>query len=308
MQKNLAAADERPPVIVFTCGRTGSTLLIRMLNCLPRTIMWGEHNGALKPLLSSYSRLRDVAENKFVARAANLLQPVYDREPILSVQGMSIEWLNWFTVADIDRVYREFVTGLFYPESARGRFSRWGFKEIQYRDVELGLLRKLFPGMKAIILYRNPAAIIASQFKNFAKEDGERLPRVLKNVGIFYQFAAQQAQQESDADESPLFISYEEVVGDFDGSVRVLQEFLKEEFLPSVGEIENNIGHFRSRKFVSKWSGDPLEDIEKWQRASDLEVPARKFRLIVDNYEAVIAATTAKTRAINCGSVTRSMP
>lgn len=275
-----------------------------MLNCLPSTIMWGEHNGALRPLLNSYARVRDVATNRFVAQAAKLLQPVYDREPILNKPGMSIEWLNWFTVDDIDRLYRNLITDLFYPDSAKDRFSRWGFKEIQYRDVELATLRTLFPGMKAIILYRNPAAIVASQFRNFAKNDGERLPKILRNVEGFYQFAAQKAQLERNANESLLLISYEQIVDDFDSTIRVLQEFLGEEFLPSIEEIEANIVHFRSRKFEPTWSGDPLEDIENWQRTLELEVPAQRFQLIVDNYNAVIAATTVKAEAVNCGSAT----
>lgn len=297
MQKYLAEADERPPVIVFTCGRTGSTLLIRMLNCLPRTIVWGEHNGALRPLLSSYARLRTVADNKFVARAANLLQPVYDREPILSGQGMSIEWLNWFSTADVDRLYRELITGLFHPDSAKQRFSRWGFKEIQYRDGELGLLRMLFPAMRTIILYRNPAAVLASQFRNFAKHDGERMPKIQRNVEGFFQFAAQQAERKDQADNPPLFISYEEIVGAFAHSVLKLQDFLEEEFTDSIEEIERDIDRFGKRRRSISWSGNPLEDFETWQSAMDVKLALRTIRRVAEYYDLIVTANTEVLRA-----------
>jgi hypothetical protein len=292
-----AAAEERPPVFVFTCGRTGSTLLIRMLNCLPDTIMWGEHNGSLKPLLNSYSRVRDVAGNQFVAQASQLLQPVYDRQPILTKPGMSIEWLNWFTEADIDRLYRDFIIGLFYPESVRSRFSRWGFKEIQYRDFELSVLRKLFPGMKAIILYRNPAAVFASQFRNFAKGDGERLPKIIKNIESFYQFAAAQAERQDEGDDRPLFISYEEIAGAFDDSVLKLQQFLEEEFSSSIEALAKDIVRFRKRRSPLKWSSNPLEDFDAWQRTTEVKVPRRRIQLMVDSYDAVLKATGAEQTA-----------
>ena len=298
MQDVPAAAEERPPVFVFTCGRTGSTLLIRMLNCLPDTIMWGEHNGSLKPLLNSYSRVRDVANNQFVAQASQLLQPVYDRQPILTKPGMSIEWLNWFTEADIDRLYRDFITGLFYPEEVRGRFSRWGFKEIQYRDFEATMLRKLFPGMKAIILYRNPAAVFASQFRNFAKGDGERLPKIIKNIESFYQFAAAQAEREDDGEDRPLFISYEEIASAFGDSVLKLQQFLDEDFSSSIEEIAKDIARFRKRRNLLKWSSNPIEDFDAWQRTTEVKVPRRRIQLMVDSYEAVLKATAAERTAM----------
>lgn len=298
MQDVPAAAEERPPVIVFTCGRTGSTLLIRILNCLPDTIMWGEHNGSLKPLLQSYSRVRDVANNQFVAQASQLLQPVYERQPILSKPGMSIEWLNWFTEADIDRLYRDFIIGLFYPEEVRGRFSRWGFKEIQYRDFEATMLRKLFPGMKAIILYRNPAAVFASQFRNFAKGDGERLPKIIRNIESFYQFAAAQAEREDDGEDRPLFISYEEIAGAFGASVLKLQQFLEEDFSSSIEELAKDIARFRKRRNSLKWSSNPLEDFDAWQRTTEVKVPRRRIQLMVDCYQAVLNATAAERTAM----------
>lgn len=295
MDKSFETADATQPVVVFTCGRTGSTLFIRILNCLPRTIVWGEHNGSLKPLLNSYSRFREVAINRFVTEASELLLPVYERQPIVSERGMSIEWLNWFTQADIDRLYREMITGLFYPEPIRERFSRWGFKEIRYREFELGMLRKLFPGMKAIILYRNPAAVFASQFTHFAKNDGERVPRVLKNIEAFYQFAAREAMREREPEEpASLFVSYEEIAGQFSETLLKLQDFLGEEFLNSVEEIRNNIARFQEHRARTKWTGEPDRDFDSWAQRMEIPLPEKQIRSIVSCYRDVVQAKMAR--------------
>lgn len=58
------------PVLVFTWGRKGSMLLIRMLNWLLATTTRGEHDGSLKPLLTSHSCIRDDAGSRFVTKAA----------------------------------------------------------------------------------------------------------------------------------------------------------------------------------------------------------------------------------------------
>ena len=255
--------------------------------------MWGEHNGALRPLLAAYSRIRDVAGNRFVAQAAPLLQPVYDRQPILSDRGMSIEWLNWFTAEDIDRLYRDLITAQFYPESVRDRFSRWGFKEIRYREFENGMLRRLFPGMKVIILYRNPAHVFASQYKHFAKYDKERVPGLLNNIETFFQFAAREADRNSGPEECPLFISYEEIAADFDSAIVKLQGFLDEEFSGIIEEIGNDIARFRDRRGSGASAEDPMAEFSNWQERTALKLPGKRIQVIAECYEFLLNAAAA---------------
>lgn len=288
MQKMLETEPERPPVIVFTSGRTGSTLLIRMLNCLPRTIVWGEHGGVLRPLLQSYSSARDVAGNRFVGEAAEHLQPVIERRPITSNPGkMSIEWLNWFGHHDIDALYRGMIRGLFYPDSVRQKFSRWGFKEIRYREPEYDMLRMLFPGMKAIILYRNPADVCASQMKNFAKSDSERFPRLFSSLENFYRFAAHCADDESSEGNPPLFISYEELTEEFEESLGRLELFLGEEFTASIEDIRNNIDWFIGEKDRSRMDGTSLQQLITLNRECGAEVPAKRLQSIAEYYDKI---------------------
>lgn len=278
---------QEAPVIVFTCGRSGSTLLARILNCLPRTVVWGEHGGALKPLLGSYTHMRRVADSRFVTKAAELLEPVLERQPILSRPGMSIEWLNWFDAADVDDLYRRHIIELFYPERIRMEFSRWGFKEIRYRDVEYDGLRQLFPDMKAIILYRDPAAICASQFKHFAKNDSTRVEPLLKGIETFFKFARGLMTDLKNEDEQVLFISYEDLVENFCGSVAHIQEFVQEEFIEGVGQIGQDIRGFRAKRSKGTPSGNPVDDFASWRKSVDAAVPMARFRHIAGHYEEV---------------------
>lgn len=291
MEKSVSVAEERPPVIVFTCGRTGSTLLTRMLNCLPRTIVWGEHGGLLKPLLQSYSKGSEVAAHPLVKQGAQLLQPVIDRKAVVPGRRMSLEWLNWFAPADIDRLYQDSVRELFYPESVRGQFTRWGFKEIRYRDFEYGMLRKLFPSMKAIILYRNPAAVCSSQYRHFAKNTPHRFPAIVRNVAAFYRFAAGTAQNQPERD--VLFVSYEEIVKDFANTSRLLESFLGEGFGPQLSEIGAEVQSFLNRKNPSEamLSEDgPAEAFAQWRERAGVSAPGQSFEEIVELYNSIRAA------------------
>jgi hypothetical protein len=296
MQKAVTAAQERPPVIVFTCGRTGSTLLTRMLNCLPRTIVWGEHGGLLKPLLLSYSKGSEVAVHPLVRQGAELLQPVIDRKAVVPGRRMSLEWLNWFTPADIDRLYQGAIRELFYPASVRVQFTRWGFKEIRYREFEYAMLRKLFPCMKAIILYRNPAAVCASQYKHFAKNRPDRFPAIIRNVAAFYRFAAMTAENPPERD--VLFVSYEEIVRDFANTSRLLGAFLEEAFAPQLSEIEGEVQAFLRRKQPSASEDDPIGAFADWKARTDVPVPARSFEGIVESYDSLHAALRTAQAAV----------
>lgn len=291
MQEVMGTADERSPVIVFTCGRSGSTLLARMLNCLPQTIVWGEHGAALSPLLKSYSSARKVAESRLVTESTRYLQPVLQRQPILRNSGMSIEWLNWFTANDIATLYQQLVSDLFYPEMVRDRFARWGFKEIRYREVEYDLLRQLFPDMKAIILHRSPVAVCASQFKHFGKENTKIVPYILNRLESFYRFAAQVAECQSEAEHRTLFISYEEINFDFENSVSALQTFLDEEMLPGVAEIGAEVKAYNRRRPVQPASDRCFEDLLAWKATVGADVPDSKLGVISQHYQRLTELT-----------------
>jgi hypothetical protein len=183
------------------------------------------------------------------------------------------------------------VRELFYPETVRDRFTRWGFKEIRYRDFEYAMLRQLYPRMKAIFLYRNPAAVCASQFTHFAKNKPDRLPGVVRNVNGFYQFAATTAEDQPERD--VLFISYEEIVGAFGGSSSVLEEFLEERFAPQLSELNSDVEMFLRRKNRSeaKLTEDPIAAFESWTARENLTAPAKSFEQLVKNYDAIRAAT-----------------
>ncbi len=59
--RNPAPARPMPaalrPVFVISTGRSGSTLVQRLLNCHPAQVVWGEHHGFLASLLGAYMQM-----------------------------------------------------------------------------------------------------------------------------------------------------------------------------------------------------------------------------------------------------------
>lgn len=276
------------PIMVFTCGRTGSTLLIRILNCLAETIVWGEHGGALGPLLRSYVRLKQVAGKDFVKHASQFLPLVLAREGVSQQRGMTVEWLNWFGEQEIDDIFRETVANIFYPPRFHDTFSSWGFKEIQYRQPEYSALAQLFPRRRSILLLRHPAAVCRSQFQHFSKRDPKAFTERFGSIRSFYSFAAEQL---GDSRSPPLFICHEDIATQFDAMIRLMESFLDEEFSRAgttrlKGEIEN----FRKRpKPVGEPTADEvLADLSEWVTGIGITLPRAELGGLTADYIALM--------------------
>lgn len=72
--EDLPEAWERP-VFIITTGRSGSTLLLRYLNCAERLVVWGEHAGIMTDLAACHRKLALLrslfAEPRFVLLVRN---------------------------------------------------------------------------------------------------------------------------------------------------------------------------------------------------------------------------------------------
>ena len=287
---------EREPVIVFTCGRTGSTLLIRILNCLPETVVWGEHGGIVKSILRSHAHSRHVAGNKFITQAAQFLPDVLSRTAIRNSKPMSIEWLNWFNEDDMDELYRKFIISLFYPPSAHAKFKRWGFKEIRYRAAEYEALRELFPRWKPIILFRNPVDVCTSQLKSFAKGDTSRIPQLIRNISDFYAFTARVSAESAKTEAAPLFINYETMVWQFDEAIASLETYLREQLSPQIELIRAEVVRFASRhpRRGHAAASDVEHDLRAWAASTGVAIPRLDFTSFAHNYEALASRTAGQ--------------
>lgn len=157
------------PVFALSTGRTGSTLVQRVLNCHPDLVVWGEHFGFLNSFGSAHGQMckpdqqlfpKTIAENK----APQLLLPS------LKNPGAAIEWANPLSLQEFERRVCNFMHNYF--SSRLENHQRWGFKEIRYNNQEtMSMLRAAYPQGKFIFIQRDPFEVTRSKVFAFIKEN-----------------------------------------------------------------------------------------------------------------------------------------
>ena len=167
------------PIFVASMGRSGSTLLQRVLNVHPEVTIWGEHGGFLSGLLQSYDALSEpmTAQNLEVGNRSK--DEVVGE---LSDKGSFKPWVSPFDQADAEDRIREMVLGLF--TDGLDPSIRWGFKEIRYSRDELATLMTMFPEAHMVILAREFRGFAQSRFfafgntsYDFDSEEGRQAAR-----------------------------------------------------------------------------------------------------------------------------------
>jgi hypothetical protein len=132
-------------------GRTGSTLVQRLLISTGEIMVWGEHGGLL---LDAMQRLvygmrdwierekhwQDFLERRAKAWAPNINPP---REAFVAAARTAL------------------LRALAEPAAELG-YARWGFKEVRYNGAAIALLRTLFPDAVFVVLLRHPVAMLES--------------------------------------------------------------------------------------------------------------------------------------------------
>jgi hypothetical protein len=147
-------------VFIFGAGRSGTTLLQRLLNSYPDTLIWGEHAGVLEQLADGF--FRGVEDPNLFRHALPLEQVLTGTDARESWQA----WMTWFSADRWTAAFRTMVDTLFRPGGLRGK-TYWGFKDIRYgerpRDRTLDLLHALFPEAVFVFIVRDPRNVIASR-------------------------------------------------------------------------------------------------------------------------------------------------
>lgn len=153
------------PIIVLSQGRSGSTLLQRLLNVHPDLTVWGEHGAFLKGVASAHRLIVDHPSHSPNLRRGhevrhNMIGPLSD-------VGAFEPWASPFLPEDVGDALRLMLTGLF----TRGLQPsvRWGFKEVRYsaRDIEPFLA--LFPEAHVVVLVREFFDWVPSRFFAFGR-------------------------------------------------------------------------------------------------------------------------------------------
>ena len=215
------------PVLLLSAGRSGSTLLQKLLNTHSSLIIWGEHGGILNPIMRSWRNISN-------------LEWIPETEPSgrwLLAPNRSLDvsrWTAWdgsFSKADFDRHLKTFLDSLFcagVPDT-----SRWGFKEIRYHDpIFIDFFLDFYPETQFVLLTRSPVdccvSFASAQDPESDKTD-QQLEGIIQRVKAnqltpHVKFAAQILKKCADR---VCTVHYERLVEDSHGTMRRISEFLQ---------------------------------------------------------------------------------
>src|SRR5262249_17333128 len=106
----------KPPIFVLSSGRSGSTLVQRILNSYPDITIWGEHGGFLKETAEAFFRiLENRGNNEFIfsksaAAGSNVWEQIVERKNKLDHWQA---WLNCFSRQDVVPFFRNHIEAFF---------------------------------------------------------------------------------------------------------------------------------------------------------------------------------------------------
>ena len=116
------------PVVILSSGRSGSTLLQKLLNTHPELVIWGEHAGFLNGLMRSW---KAVMNAEWIPDKVPRGLWLMNRDRPVDAE----KWTAWD--GPFSKVmYHEAIRGMLDSLLAKGLPDevRWGFKEIRYHD------------------------------------------------------------------------------------------------------------------------------------------------------------------------------
>lgn len=188
------AATAELPVFAISTGRTGSTLVQRVLNCHPDLVLWGEHHGFLNGFGQAHVQMC-VPHNKTFPRTPRDNKGPAQVLPTLRDPAAALEWANPWSLEEFEARVRRFVSDYFGGRLKPGQ--RWGFKEIRYNNsATLGMLQALYPEGRFVFIQRDAIEVTRSKVYAFVKEAKwvglgdearrQRLEQMLKEVHEHY--------------------------------------------------------------------------------------------------------------------------
>lgn len=177
-------------VIVLAQGRSGSTLLLRVLNEIEGYNICGENHGAIRKLYEFNQLLQETT--KIVPKQNGRF---YTYEELMNLPKYSdsysgFEWYNVYQIESIQEKLRELIFEMFNPER---KFKVWGFKEIRFGgettkyykrfENELNFLKNLFPKTKFIFLTRDIEQLLKSAWWS---KNPDTSRKILEKQEIFF--------------------------------------------------------------------------------------------------------------------------
>jgi len=162
--------DDLDYLFVVTYGRSGSTLLMGVLNTLPGYLVRGENRDALHHLFLFDKTMRTESGRR---PRRNLRQPTH---PFFGIAGYPRE--------KAVRQLRRLVTDTVLRPREDTRVT--GFKEIRWyhQDLEeyVGWLREVFPGARFLVNTRNHADVLKSKWWAEGEDKSEHLADIERRI------------------------------------------------------------------------------------------------------------------------------
>ena len=176
------------PIFLLGSGRSGTTLLMKILNSVDHVILSGEHGGFLKQIADVYFFHFTDEEMKKRFKNEEAPDALFTKKLEYKI---GYPWLHWYGKDTVKKNYKKFIESFFNPEMFSKKVC-WGFKEIRYgiNDQVMEMLIDLYPNARFIFINRDPIDVIASQL--VMKEWGN-LKEIINNwviqnryISIFY--------------------------------------------------------------------------------------------------------------------------
>jgi len=212
--------NNQTPIFLLGSGRSGTTLIQRLLNSYDDTMIWGEHHGFLSDIANSYFLLKNSPSMKEFS---------YEHHPTLEHSLLAEHykqpeiwqaWINWFNKDDLIIVYQKMIES-FFNQSKIGDFKYWGFKEIRYGQdpIVINFLLELYPHAKFVIITRNGLNTIESQLTTFHRGNSRflklkrllQLPLVIKLAKEWAHHNRYYAELISKKSDAILHINYDKI-------------------------------------------------------------------------------------------------
>ena len=137
-------------IVLGLLHRSGSTLLQRICNVRPQSLIWGEHGGVLTHFAEIYRVLVNFSITGNEEREQYFAS---GEDPNLWIANMCPEMAH-LTQAIVDAA-RALLNTL-YRQRRQSHDALVGFKEVTYGRVEAELLRRCYPEATMLLLVRHP--------------------------------------------------------------------------------------------------------------------------------------------------------
>jgi hypothetical protein len=277
------------PVIILAMGRSGSTLLMRLLNCSPDIVIWGEHNGFLTAFGRAFHALTCAFAKDCMHNSERFVETVLNQQPIILGRGerWSCEWVNGFTKTDVVSAFRTLIVDLLAERVPNG--VRWGFKEIRYHGEEIDFLRTLFPRAQFVLLLRNPVHVLQSISRHFTRGDPKRSAQSMLRYIDFLTLIQKQFEQKR---QDVLICHYELLLENPDEQLSRLEQFLGTSLARS--NCEAILGE---RKKLREPPADVHSELAAFVETNRLPIAPEKVLVLADQYRTLLNAARMEQTA-----------